>query len=881
MSVDNVQSKFLTMAEFGTLTEAEQARYNSASKAERKQMTIEFRQAKETPPEEPVKGTAVEKGEEEVTTPEEKQTRAERRAEARKQREAEIARQKEAAQKRFAPQRHSEIDEARIATVVGEDDDAFYRNKKAQKELRGNTADAIKASLKHSPAYTDEINKVRAEIEAAMKAGDQTKVQECQAKIQQMQEFFDTLADISAKADVRRLKYDDRVEHTAMFDTRKEMREARRADKEADADAAANTRYRVHKKKILSEENAHLHGRMRQGMSSHEAAYDIVKDIPGADSTFDPNEYKHAANLYSNKKGHMAATKAELRRMGFDVKDDTFKNIAKALPVAVLSQVGTAALPAVIEATAVAFVQNSITGEYLAYDEESASVKYVNWKGMGIGAAVGTAVAAAMFGDTQDEDVLHGSPIKSLFGNTVDAEGKTVRNYENMSFGSKDDSIKVKTILRAFDQLDMTDAEKIALLEEISGKNSQGILSKKELAVAFAKAYEQTLPEPVNAPEIQHIDIEIEDPEIHVEPTPVQVLPDENLEVESMPYNVLVNNNDTYAKIAERFGVDVDELIKLNVDAKGLESGHIDCEEIKHQYLVAGKEVKLPGNANPDTVRAYNDEFTADRIRSDYIKYVTGDAFLEKNRDCYKNIKAAGPEAEKAFKEKMINEAKAAGVPIPEEFGSDAELSRDLRDKIKDLKTVVENQKKHLKDTYGIEYDPGDKTLQQQTEEMNALIDQKAKEAKIANIEKELQNPLLDPKLRDSLETELEDLTGRQARAAEILKELEQPMLNPEIADALAKEYQELTGKPVPGFGNGDFSVNMPEVKTTKAAETPKPAVEPKTVDRAAEILEELQTSVISPEYADELRAEYQELTGKPVPGDEPGAWSTNFNPFG
>ena len=95
MSVDNVQSKFLTMAEFSNLTEAEQARYNSASKAERKQMTIEFRQSKGTPPEEPVTGTVVEPGKEDVATPEEKKTRAERREE-RRQRELEaIARQKE------------------------------------------------------------------------------------------------------------------------------------------------------------------------------------------------------------------------------------------------------------------------------------------------------------------------------------------------------------------------------------------------------------------------------------------------------------------------------------------------------------------------------------------------------------------------------------------------------------------------------------------------------------------------------------------------------------------------------------------------------------------------------------------------------------------
>ena len=113
MSVDNVQSKFLTMAEFSNLTEAEQARYNSASKAERKQMTIEFRQSQKTPPEEPVTGTVVEPGQEEVVSPEEKQTRAQRRAAAKAAKEAELAQLKKDAEayaaKLYSPDELSDL----------------------------------------------------------------------------------------------------------------------------------------------------------------------------------------------------------------------------------------------------------------------------------------------------------------------------------------------------------------------------------------------------------------------------------------------------------------------------------------------------------------------------------------------------------------------------------------------------------------------------------------------------------------------------------------------------------------------------------------------------------------------------------------------------
>ena len=76
-----------------------------------------------------------------------------------------------------------------------------------------------------------------------------------------------------------------------------------------------------------------------------------------------------------------------------------------------------------------------------------------------------------------------------------------------------------------------------------------------------------------------------------------------------------------------------------------------------------------------------------------------------------------------------------------------------------------------------------------------------------------------------------------------------------------------------------DIAVKPEE--TPKSAEQLKSESEAKAKDRAAEILQELQSSVISPEYADELRAEYQKLTGKPVPGEQPGPWSIGFNPFG
>lgn len=483
MSVDNVQSKFLTMAEFSNLTEAEQARYNSASKAERKQMTIEFRQSKETPPEEPVTGMVVEPGKKDVATPEEKKTRAERREE-RRQRELEaIARQKEYAEKLYKPDELTDFEREQIESVIGEDGKPFYRNRKARKELREAFEDNIKAAYQESQAYKDAI--ANAETDKERKA---------------IEKLYKQMAERGARIRVRDLATGDRIKHTVVSDSAEEEREIRKAL----GDEAKYLRFRTHVKKFMGPDNVNFHAAVEAGQSSHEAAYEMSKEISG-DRTYEPNEAENFAAKSSAVQSHDAAARKELRRLGYDVKDDTLKNIGKGLAVGVLSQVGTAALPATINAFAEAMVQNSVTGDRLAFDVDSANEKYFNWKGMGIGAAVGTAVAAAMFGKTEDEDVLHGVGVQEIFMDAPNGE----RAYENMSFGSKNDTLRVKTLMRAIDELDLTDEQKTQFLIEAAGEDGQRILSKKELAIAYVKAYESKLPDPP---------VEVEEPVVPEQP---------------------------------------------------------------------------------------------------------------------------------------------------------------------------------------------------------------------------------------------------------------------------------------------------------------------------------------------------------------------------
>lgn len=81
MSVDKVQSKFLTADEYKLLTEDQKIQYALAtSKKEKKQLTIQFRQASEKPAEAPVSGTVVEKSDVPQTPETEKTKKGRQRA---------------------------------------------------------------------------------------------------------------------------------------------------------------------------------------------------------------------------------------------------------------------------------------------------------------------------------------------------------------------------------------------------------------------------------------------------------------------------------------------------------------------------------------------------------------------------------------------------------------------------------------------------------------------------------------------------------------------------------------------------------------------------------------------------------------------------------
>ena len=782
MSVDNVQNNQqpLTIDQFRQLSPKVQKEYQKGDYETRLKIAEAINSSKS----DGKKGVAVEAGTQEEVSPEESLTRKQMRAARKAAKEAEIARQKQLAEDLYKPTVMSDAERQMIDDIIGKDGAPLYKNQKARKELRKAIEAEIKKAYENSKEY---------KLQLAQAETDEEK--------RKIEEFYEQMAETSARIRMKDLVIADKMEHTRMFETREDMHDA----KKGLGDDAKNLRFTRHTKRYMESGNVNLHYAMEEERkSAHQHLMESVEDISG-DNTFEPNEVNYASSKSNNEKSYDAAMARELKRAGFDVKSDAWKNVVAGVSTAALTQAGTAAISATLNAIAIAIIQNPFTGEILKSDVDKASTTYTNWKGIGIGASAGAVLGAALFGKTKDEDVLHNVPIEAVFKD--DANGE--RAYENMSFGSKNDTLKVKTLLRAIDELNFTDEQKTQFLADAAGEDSQQILSKKELAIAYAKAYESLPDAPDPAARFK---IEAPKPELNQPITMPGKLKDLPPRPTPPAPDVLINNGDTFQIIADRFGVDVDDLIAANMDiVEEISSGHTDCKNIKLEYLLIGKPIKLPANADREAVEKYNKEFTVDRIQADYIKYVTGDEFLEKNRDCYRNIKAAGPEAEKAFADKITKEAKEAGLPVEQDPKSVEDVLK-LRDEIDELKTVVENQKNELKNTYGVEYNPEGKTLQEQTIEMNNLIDQKIneareakeaeeKKARVADIEKQLKTPMIDPELEKALKKELEELTGREARAAEILKEFQslQGPVAPEILNKLNEEYQKLTGKPISG----------------------------------------------------------------------------------
>ena len=575
----------------------------------------------------------------------------------------EETKQKRKFEEAYAPEVLNNFEREQMARALEEagTDKPLYKSAKARRELRKNIKEELYQRISDSIDENSE--------------GKDAKT------IKREKRLAKKVARQGAKAIAKDIAIGDKIEHTRVVDSYDEKREMKDSMTRGER---RDFRVKKHAKRFISEENANLHTRIQQEeIGSHEAAIRLVDDNSG-DRTFDPNEVRRTASESSNVKSRDAVAKRELKRLGYKVKDDTWKNILAGLGTGLATGAGAAALPVMFEAV----VKTAVTLDDLTVIAQNVRVegKVTPWKNAAIAGGIAGVLAGALFGGTEDEDVLHGTAVEGIFKD--DPNGK--RAYENMSFGSKTDTEKVKLIMREIDKLDLTDAEKTGFLAAAAGEDGQQILSKKELVLAYVDAALDKDPEIAKL--MQEI-IEKECPECPecppaadeapadnkpadeppVDDKPVEEAPADNKPVEDKPADdkpvddkpaadeppaepekptnggqVTVMNGESFNKLAKKYGVDVNELKELNKDKI---HSHKDCDGKRHYYFRVGETITLPDGANQDAVahniknvkkqdeiNKYTNAVTSDKNIKSHIIEVDGKVDV----DCDKTVDAEG-----------------------------------------------------------------------------------------------------------------------------------------------------------------------------------------------------------------------------------------------
>ena len=143
-----------------------------------------------------------------------------------------------------------------------------------------------------------------------------------------------------------------------------------------------------------------------------------------------------------------------------------------------------------------------------------------------------------------------------------------------------------------------------------SGKNS--VLNEVEALKMLEELKAHGRPEPVTpAPEpIDTEPVDVEDEDIDIEPVPTpapEPEPEPTPEPEPAPepiegpcYQVVVQNNESPAMLAQKYGVSVKEILELNKSQVKIFS---DCEGKKHKGFLVGAVIDLPCDANIENAK--------------------------------------------------------------------------------------------------------------------------------------------------------------------------------------------------------------------------------------------------------------------------------------
>ena len=236
------------------------------------------------------------------------------------------------------------------------------------------------------------------------------------------------------------------------------------------------------------------------------------------------------------------------------------------------------------------------------------------WAGL-IGALPAAIMAAAHTRDNGQSDVFRGSTAEKIVTDPDGIKNVTEKNG-------------CRTIVRAIMALpNLTESEKIATLEYAYGKNTGKTVNRNELIAAYEAAKKiNDLPQPteptaptgnteptgVTQPTAPTGTTAPTAPTGATEPTAVTTptaptTPTVNTtptEPEPPKYPVVtVQNGESIARLAKKYGVSQKEIMELNKDKLRYFKSATDCGSKKYLGFLVGAQIKLPENANEEAVK--------------------------------------------------------------------------------------------------------------------------------------------------------------------------------------------------------------------------------------------------------------------------------------
>lgn len=519
----------------------------------------------------------------------------------------------------------------------------LYRNRKARVELRQQTREELQALGNKLAATIDD----EAEREKFLKK-------------------YNRSIDKQAKAYVKNEAIADRVTHTQLYETRDEVRAARRAA----GDAADDFRFKKLPGAITDADNEVMQNNIAEHDGDIEAAVkNELYETVGIDNKLNKGVEREAASANLGVSKNQAGTAA--RRAGFGVESRVqIGDILKPLAVGAGAGLASSAIPVLVDfVSEVHITAENFTGTIDSVKE--AEVKVHPWKS-GLAGGAAAAALSALFATTgsNEENLLRGLTPEEA-ARRPDKLGKEGNNF--------------RTLVEYMNQEYGSEETAKMLQDAASGEHAIPTMNSREaasllVAMAHKKEQPEVKPDTPEQPVKPEQPINQEQPQQPVKPPveepnkpPVQPEPQKQ-----EPVNVIVQNGESFAAIAKKYGIDVKDLIALNKDKI---HGHKDCNGKVHRYFRAGETITLPAGANEEAV-AKNNETTAKAEAEKYRKAVTSEKSVKKfaDDDCPPNTKAAGPEVEKLVRQYKDEQAKKGYIAEAQQRLAEAGFAVDPKE---------------------------------------------------------------------------------------------------------------------------------------------------------------------------------------------------------